>query len=92
MVNWGEIDYITRRVYGERKAIQVLTVIDELPNDIRPADREQAKAAARIKARGGLSYADCFAAGLATHRGGPLLTGDPEFGQLEDEIEIRWLD
>ncbi len=28
---------------------------------------------------GGLSYADCFACGLAAERGATLLSGDPEF-------------
>lgn len=92
VVNWGEIDYITRRVYGEDKANQALTVIDDLPIEVRNVNREHARAAAHIKARGGLSYADCFAAGLAAHFDGAVLTGDPEFNRIEDEIEIMWLD
>lgn len=92
VVNWGEINYITRRVYGDRKANQVLSAIDELPVDIRPADRDHTQAAAHFKAQGGLSYADCFAAGLAHHHDGAVLTGDPEFDQIGEDIEILWLD
>ena len=52
---------------------------------------ELTRIAARFKAKGGISYADCFAAALAKQHKATLLTGDPEFKQLEDEISISWL-
>jgi predicted nucleic acid-binding protein len=47
--------------------------------------------AARFKVAGGISYADCFAAALAKSKDAPLVTGDREFEQLKNEIEIIWV-
>lgn len=91
VVNWGEVDYITRRLYDRDTADEVLAAIDELPIEVRDADRSLGRAAARFKARGGLSYADCFAAGLAHRVDGSVATGDPEFEQVEGEIDILWI-
>jgi len=55
------------------------------------ADWPLTRAAAAIKARGNISYADSFAAALAKLHGAVLVTGDNEFKQLEDEITIEWL-
>jgi predicted nucleic acid-binding protein len=44
-----------------------------------------------FKARGNISYADCFAAALAKGLGAEVLTGDKEFKVLEGEIGITWL-
>jgi PIN domain nuclease of toxin-antitoxin system len=38
-----------------------------------------------------LAAADCFAAGLAKRTDGDLLTGDPEFETLSDDVPVRWL-
>jgi len=50
------------------------------------------KAAAELKSKYKMSYADCFAAALTKLRGGQLVTGDKEFKQVEREIEIYWID
>ncbi|MGP1675025.1 MAG: PIN domain-containing protein, partial [Candidatus Limnocylindrales bacterium] len=55
-------------------------------------DLELASRAAWFKLRGGISYADCFAAALAHRDGLPLITGDPEFRRVEDVIQIAWLE
>ena len=47
--------------------------------------------AAVFKATHKLAYADCFAAALARMKNAELLTGDPDFQQLEKEIKIGWL-
>jgi predicted nucleic acid-binding protein len=47
--------------------------------------------AGELKARGGISYADCFAAALAIEKNAPLLTGDREFEQVADKVRIVWL-
>lgn len=92
VVNWGEVDYVTRRVYGPDAAAEVRGIIEDLPIEIRDAGRAGTQAAARLKARGGLSYADCFAAGLADLVDGAVLTGDPEFERIEDLVDVRWFD
>jgi predicted nucleic acid-binding protein len=49
------------------------------------------KAAASVKATGGLSYADAFAVSLAKEFEAPLLTGDPEIIAKAEEIGIQVL-
>lgn len=92
VVNWGEIDYIVQRTYDVPTANRALHTMDAFPIDIRPADRALTRAAAKFKAKGGISYADCFSAALTDHVSGRLLTGDPTFEQLEDQLEIQWID
>ncbi|NBB99561.1 MAG: hypothetical protein GVY15_01695 [Bacteroidetes bacterium] len=48
--------------------------------------------AANFKVRGGLAYADCFAAARAYMRDGPVVTGDPEFARVEDRVTVEWLE
>jgi ribonuclease VapC len=55
------------------------------------ADWELTRGAAKIKAKGKIAYADCFAAALAKKQNAELITGDPEFEQLSGQIKIRWL-
>lgn len=38
-----------------------------------------------------MSYADCFAAALASMHKGELITGDPEFKAVEKQIKIMWI-
>ncbi len=38
-----------------------------------------------------ISYADCFAAALALQCQAELVTGDPEFRRLGNEIAVHWL-
>ena len=55
-------------------------------------DLELAARASWFRLRGGISYADCFAAALAHRDGVPLITGDPEFRSVEEAVRIAWLD
>ncbi|MFP4228876.1 MAG: type II toxin-antitoxin system VapC family toxin [Salinivenus sp.] len=91
VVNWGEVLYITERVYGAEKAEDVEAVMADLPIEWVAADRALTRVAAQFKVEGGLAYADCFAAGLAKRIDGDLLTGDPEFETLADDVPVRWL-
>jgi predicted nucleic acid-binding protein len=59
--------------------------------EFKEADWELAREAAVFKATKKMSYADCFAAALARRESAQLVTGDPEFKQVEDEISIVWL-
>jgi len=51
-------------------------------------DSELVLAAARIKAGGGISYADCFVIATAQRREAPLLTGDPEIIRHAANVEV----
>ncbi len=44
-------------------------------------------AAAELKARGGLSYADAFCLATAKRLKAPLWTGDPEIFGIDTEVE-----
>ena len=90
-VNFGEVNYITLRECGIEKAEKIEAVIQYLPIDIVVVDVGLSKLAAEFKAVRRMSYADCFAAGLAKSHNGTLITGDKEFAQVEDEIKVFWL-
>ena len=91
VINAGEIWYTVTRRRSEHDADQALRWVREIGIDLVDADIELTRAAAKFKANGGISYADCFAAALARQNKATLVTGDPEFKQLEKEIEIEWL-
>jgi len=44
-----------------------------------------------LKAKHAIAYADAFAAALAMRERGVVVTGDPEFEGLKDEVGIWWL-
>lgn len=90
-VNIGEILYIILRECGKNKLFEIEHIIKSLPIEIVNADYALAKEAARFKAFKKMSYADCFSAALAKMVKGELVTGDPEFKEVEKEIKIQWL-
>ena len=91
LVNYGEVLYISERQGGRPAAEEAIRIIDHLPLEIVPADRDLTFAAAHLKARYPISYADAFAAALAQKLGAILVTGDPEFRKVEAVVEIEWL-
>jgi predicted nucleic acid-binding protein len=91
-INYGEIFYITAQREGTEEANRVMKVVDSLPIKIVYPDKELTIAAAEIKAGGGISYADCFAASLAIKHKATLITGDPEFKKLGKEISLVWIE
>jgi PIN domain nuclease of toxin-antitoxin system len=85
-INLGEIYYILARQLDPDRAQAVVdaTLLDaraEVPNG------RTVMQAARIKANGGLSYADAFCVVTAQRHGVPVLTGDPEL-LLRDDIDV----
>lgn len=83
LVNWGEIVTAFQRKGGVALADAIIAEIDSLPIDIVPPDRDLTRVAASIRAQGGLSCADAFAAALARQQQAELVTGDPEFRALK---------
>jgi len=90
-INLGEVLYIVERERGLPAAQRALAAIEQLPIDLLPATRERILQAAHIKATANLSYADAFAAAAASELNGSVLTGDPEFAEVEDAIPVIWL-
>jgi predicted nucleic acid-binding protein len=90
-VNLGEVAYIVERRWGERRLHQVMGTLEATALEVVPVRRELALAAAHVKARHPLAYADAFAAALAQQTDATLVTGDPEFHPLEGAIRMSWL-
>lgn len=76
-INLGEVLYIRTRQEGGRSAVATVDEVRGLLEVIDP-DWPLVSAAASIKARGGLSYADAFCIATALRAGASLWTGDPE--------------
>ncbi len=91
LVNWGEVYYIVKRAGGQEAAERMLVHLETLPIEVVAIDRELTRLAADLKAANKMSYADCFAAALAIQRHATLVTGDPEFRQVQDRISITFL-
>ena len=91
VVNAGEIWYAIVRRKSRDDAERALERLTTIRVELVPADWAIARQAAEYKARGGISYADCFAAATARQLGGQVLTGDREFEVVEDEVGIIWI-
>jgi predicted nucleic acid-binding protein len=91
VINLGEIWYSLARSRSENAADQAVEEITRLGFKVIDADWPLTRQAASFKARYRLAYADCFAAALAKIHHCPVVTGDPEFKQLEQEIQVLWI-
>lgn len=91
VVNLGEVLYTVEMGRGLQAALEALGTIDALPIRLAGVDRPLALRAARLKARTGMGYADCFAAALAEGFGAAVLTGDAGFAAVEGSVEVEWL-
>ena len=91
VVNAGEVWYTLVRRRSVKEADETLHWLHEVGVRLVDADWAITKIAAGFKVKGNISFADCYAAAVAKHNKATLITGDPEFKQLEDEISISWL-
>lgn len=101
LVNLGEVTYIVERERGVHAADQLFAELtSDQPVDGRPSlgwvpvDATLVRQAARIKAFGGLSYADAFAAASAELMNGEVVvcSDDEEFRVAERlGIRVRWV-
>lgn len=94
IINLGEAYYIVLRRRGEDAAAELVRgVRQEDRLVIAEATRERVKAAACIRAGGGLAYAEAFGLGLAQELGAWLVTGDPELRTVAAKlaVEILWI-
>ena len=90
-INAGEVFYAIARKLGADRAEEVLAELFALPLQRIPVTWELVLAAAKLKAQWAMSYADCFAAATAIQRQAVLVTGDPEFKQIEHLVSIEWV-
>jgi predicted nucleic acid-binding protein len=90
-INVGELIYITQRRFGDQKKLRMLVHLQSLEFTILPCPNDLIFRAAELKARYPLSYADAFALASAIEQGADLVTGDPEFKQVEHLVKIIWV-
>lgn len=91
-INLGEVYYLLLRKSGLELADSVMESIElEDALTITEVSWERVKAAASVKATGGLSYADAYAVALAKEMKTPLLTGDPKIIAKAEAIGIQVL-
>lgn len=90
-VNLGEVVYRTIRARGHTRASEVLVAFSDYQIEAMDVDWDLALAGAEIKGTYRMSYADCIAAALARRLDATLVTGDPEFRQVEGLVAIEWL-
>ena len=90
-VNLGEVFYRAIRERGLEHAHEMLGRVKEFGVEIASVDLELALMAGSLKAVSGIGYADCFAAVLAQRLDAAVVTGDPDFRQVEHLVPIEWL-
>ena len=91
VLNVGEVWYIIARETSPLDADRSVTQLRQLGIRFVEADWGLAYEAAKYKSKHRMSYADCFAAALTKQKNAVLVTGDPEFKQVEREVAISWL-
>jgi predicted nucleic acid-binding protein len=90
-VNLGEVLYLRIRSAGEDRARTEVEAIKSLLTVI-DADWPVVLTAARVKASGGLAYADAFCVAAALHLDAPLWTGDPEILEQAGRYDFEAVD
>jgi uncharacterized protein len=91
VINLGEVYYRIGKLRGEGEARTTVQDIRRLALSVIAATDDRAFAAASLKARFALSYADAFAGAAALELDATLLTGDPEMERLQHEIRVEKL-
>ena len=90
-INLGEVLYIRIRQHGEISATADIEMIREQATVVEP-DWQLTVAAAKIKAKGGLAYADAFCVATAERLASPVWTGDPEIVNLAEQFACEIVD
>ena len=91
LINLGECIYIIEREQGLKAAVRTIAALRQLPIVEAEATRDRTFAAAHIKAQYKVSFADAFAIALAIEKKATVVTGDPEFKQVESLVSVLWL-
>ena len=91
VINLGEIIYLTKRRFGDKKKIEVIGRIYQLSFKVLPVSNELVYMAAELNAEYPISYADCFALASALEQSAALVTGDPNFQKVSHLVQIEWI-
>jgi ribonuclease VapC len=90
-INAGEVYYMLVRKHDISIAQEFLERLPSLPIRLLTPDEVDIIAAAKLKSKRKISYADAFAAALAQKESATLVTGDPELRAMSDIVKIEWL-
>jgi ribonuclease VapC len=91
-INIGETFYILARERGLDKAEYFINaILPNLPITKIGNTLTEVIEAAKIKAQYPISYADCFVVATAIRERAVIVTGDPDFKQVEKVVTIDWL-
>lgn len=90
-INLGEVFYTVARRKGLEAAEILLNDIQTLPVRLQVPTKADILAAATVKSKHKVSYADAFAVSLAQKVNGTIMTGDPEIILLEEVVDIEKL-
>ncbi len=91
VINMGEVIYTVQRRFGQHYKLDVVMNIGRLGIVILPAPNDLVFRAAELKAQFALSYADAFVVASAMEHNATVVTGDPEFRQVEALVKILWV-
>jgi ribonuclease VapC len=91
LINLGEVFYTVARRRGDAAAAELLNDVLTLPIHLEETPLDRVLAAAEIKARHAISYADAFVAALASEKKATVVTGDPEFRRVEAMVDVHWI-
>ena len=91
VVNVGEIWYTVAREVSEEEADASVKLLRDLRIQFEDADWTLTQEAARFKSINKMSYVDCYAAALAKFKKADLVTGDVEFRQIDQAVNIQWV-
>lgn len=86
VINLGEVYYRIAQLENEQKAEEAIQLVREMPVQILAARESVVLAAARLKARHRLSYADAIAVATARDAEARVITGDPEIIALSPTV------
>jgi len=90
-VNVGEVYSIVQRKESQKKAIEVISLIKQLPIERVGYDESLVLLAGDYKARYPIAYADTYCIATARIKEATLITGDPEYECIKGEVPIKCL-
>ena len=90
-VNIGEVYYIVQRKDSQKKAVETISLIKQLPIERVGYEESLVLLAGDYKAKYPISYADAYCVATAKSKESKIVTGDPEYEFIKDEIPVEWL-
>ena len=89
-INAGELYYFLMKHHSQDLAESWRDSSRTLPATVEVPNAEDIWSAALLKGKFPIANADAFAAALAQKYNCPLVTGDPEFRQV-DQLKVDWI-